>query len=96
MSEEIEHVPGMADCRHCDGSGWFYGDAELGQCPCVQDKPMYGYYLHAESSSGGIYQTLAEKVEYCADGLVEEVSFEEYRKARDEGWEVEWTENEEL
>ena len=26
---------GDPPCRYCDGSGWFYGDKELGPCTCV-------------------------------------------------------------
>jgi hypothetical protein len=82
-------------CRLCDGTGFFYGDEDLGPCGC-QHIPVYGYWLHAESCSGGIYRDAFEKFHMLSDGLCEEADIHEYRKARDAGWTVEWTENEEL
>lgn len=58
---------------------------------------FYGYWLHPESCSGGIVTSRAElETLRDSDALVEQVSFAEYQKAKEAGWEVEWTENEQL
>lgn len=88
---------GMPDCRMCDGTGLFYGDADIGPCPCIHDRPVYGYWLHDESECGGIYRTVGEKAEVInGPDMAYEATLEMYREARDNGYEVEWTENEEL
>lgn len=58
---------------------------------------FYGYWLLAECDCGGIL-TSWDQLDLLREGcpLVERVSWKAYKKAREAGWEVEWTENEEL
>lgn len=61
------------------------------------DSPMYGYWLHHESECGGVIRSWRDfKKLTTSDPLVEMVSFKRYAEAYSDGWEVEWTENEEL
>jgi len=83
-------------CNTCDGTGWFYGDADLSWCGCgIQ--PFYGYWLYHECDCGGILTSWAQFEQlHASDPLVERVSWARYKQAYEDGWDVEWTENEEL
>lgn len=35
---ETEPKKGKPDCYYCDGSGWFYGDSDLGACFCITEE----------------------------------------------------------
>ena len=65
-------------------------------CTC-DGKAFYGYWLLVEGSCGGIL-TSREELERLREvmPLVERVQWSEYKKAKTLGWDVEWTENEEL
>jgi hypothetical protein len=62
-----------------------------------EEMEFYGYWLYHECDCGGILTSWAQYERlHASDPLVERVSWERYKQAHEDGWDVEWTENEEL
>lgn len=50
----VEQVELSLECRYCDGSGYFYGDKDLGRCGCPAGEKVAHPNGNPKFSPGGM------------------------------------------